>query len=59
MSPSARYALTNTIISCSTVSKKIGKLDSTVSDVITRCENQPDVLYIEVDEIHANLQHCS
>ena len=57
MSQSARHALRNTIISRSTVSKKIAKLDGSIKEVITRVENQPDVLYIEMDEIHANLQH--
>ena len=56
MSQSARHALRNTIISRSTVSKKISKLDGSINEVITRCENQPDILYIEMDEIHANLQ---
>lgn len=57
MSQSARHALRNTVISRSTVSKKIAKLDGSINEVITRCENQPDILYIEMDEIHANLQH--
>ena len=57
MSQSARHALRNTIISRSTVSKKIAKLDGSIKEVVTRVENQPDVLYIEMDEIHANLQH--
>lgn len=57
MSQSARHALRNTIISRSTVSKKLAKLDGTIKENITRCENQPDILYIEMDEIHANLQH--
>lgn len=56
MSQAARHALRNTIISRSTVSKKIAKLDGSINEVITRCEYQPDVLYIEMDEIHANLQ---
>ena len=56
MSQSARHALRNTIISRSTVSKKIGKLDGSIIENITRCANQPEILYIEMDEIHANLQ---
>ena len=56
MSQSARHALRNTIISRSTVSKKIAKLDGSIDEVITRSTNQPDVLYIEMNEIHANLQ---
>lgn len=56
MSQAARHALRNTQISRSTVSKKIAKLDGSINETITRCENQPDILYIEMDEIHANLQ---
>lgn len=57
MSQSARHALRNTIISRSTVSKKIAHLDGSINETITKSTNQPDVLYIEMDEIHANLQH--
>ena len=57
MSQAARHALRNTIISRSTVSKKLAKLDGSINETITKCLNQPDVLYIEMDEIHANLQH--
>ncbi len=57
MSQSARHALRNTIISRSTVSKKIKVLDGSIIENITKSNNQPDVLYIEMDEIHANLQH--
>ena len=57
MSQAARHALRNTIISRSTVSKKIKVLDGTIQENITRTNNQPDILYIEMDEIHANLQH--
>ena len=56
MSQAARHALRNTIISRSTVSKKIGKLDGSIVENVTKCENQPQVLYIEMDEIHSNLQ---
>ena len=56
MSQSAKHALRNTIISRSTVSKKIKILDGTIKENIERVANQPDVLYIEMDEIHANLQ---
>ena len=56
MSQSARHALRNIIISRSTVSKKIAKLNGSIKENIIRVENQPDVLYIEMDEIHANLQ---
>ena len=57
MSQAARHALRNTIISRSTVSKKIKVLDGTIEENVTRTDNQPPVLYIEMDEIHANLQH--
>ena len=56
MSQSAKHALRNTIISRSTVSKKIKILDGTIKENITRVIDQPNVLYIEMDEIHANLQ---
>ena len=56
MSQSARHALRNTVVSRSTVSKKIKVLDGSIDEDITRTDNQPDVLYIEMDEIHANLQ---
>src|SRR5574344_3080153 len=57
MSQAAKHALRNTIISRSTVSKKIKALDGSINEVITKSTNQPDILYIEMDEIHANLQH--
>lgn len=56
MSQAARHAIRNTQISRSTVSKKIAKLDGSIFENITRCKNQPETLYIEMDEIHANLQ---
>ena len=56
MAQAGRHALRNTIISRSTVSKKLAKLDGSIEEFITKSTNQPDVLYIEMDEIHANLQ---
>ena len=56
MSQAARHALRNTIISRSTVSKKIKVLDGSINEQITKSLSQPDILYIEMDEIHANLQ---
>lgn len=56
MSQSAKHALRNTQISRSTVSKKIKVLDGSINETIIRCTHQPDILYIEMDEIHANLQ---
>ncbi len=57
MSQSARHALRNTPVSRSTVSKKMKILDGSIEENITKSTNQPEVLYIEMDEIHANLQH--
>lgn len=57
MSQAARHALRNTIISRSTVSKKIKVLNGSIIENITKSKNQPDILYVEMDEIHANLQH--
>jgi len=57
MSQAAKHALRNTIISRSTVSKKIKVLDGSIEEIITKSVNQPSVLYIEMDEIHANLQY--
>lgn len=57
MSQAARHALRNTVISRSTVSKKIKVLDGSIQENVTKTDNQPDILYIEMDEIHANLQH--
>ncbi len=57
MSQAGKHALRNIIISRSTVSKKIKVLDGSINEIITRCKNQPEVLYIEMDEIHTNLQH--
>lgn len=56
MSQAAKHALRNTVISRSTVSKKIKVLDGSINEVIIKSTNQPDILYIEMDEIHANLQ---
>ena len=57
MSQAAKHALRNTIISRSTVSKKIKVLNGSIEENITKSTNQPSILYIEMDEIHANLQH--
>ena len=56
MSQSAKHALRNTIVSRSTVSKKISALKGSINEKIERATEQPDILYIEMDEIHANLQ---
>lgn len=56
MSQAARHAIRNTQVHRSTVSRKIAKLDGTINENITKSTNQPNILYIEMDEIHANLQ---
>ena len=56
MSQAAHHALRNTSVSRSTVSKKLKVLDGSINEVIYKSNTQPDVLYIEMDEIHANLQ---
>lgn len=56
MSQSAKHALRNITVSRSCVSKKIKVLDGSINEQITKSNSQPDVLYIEMDEIHANLQ---
>ena len=56
MSQSARHALRNVEVHRSTVSRKISKLDGSIKENITKSTNQPNILYIEMDEIHANLQ---
>ena len=56
MAQAAHHALKNTQVSRSTVSKKIAKLDGSINENITRVDTQPETLYIEMDEIHANLK---
>ena len=55
MAQAARNALRGNIVSRSLVSKKMAKLNGTQHEDIKRKET-PEVLYIEMDEIHANLQ---
>ena len=56
MSQSARHALRNVIVHRSTVSKKIKHLNGSIEENIIKSNDQPNTLYIEMDEIHANLQ---
>ena len=56
MSQSARHALRNIVVHRSTVSKKMKVLDGSIIENISKTINQPDTLYIEMEEIHANLQ---
>lgn len=44
MSQATKHALRNTIISRSTVSKKIKILDGSINEVIAKSTNQPDIL---------------
>lgn len=57
MSQAGRHAIKNTIISRSTVSKKIKNLNGSIHRPIQKAIITPKTLYIEMDEIHANLQH--
>ena len=57
MSQSARHALRNVVVHRSTVSKKIKPLNGSIKENIVKSNNQPNTLYIEMDEIHANLQN--
>lgn len=56
MSQAARNALRGNIVSRSLVSKKMAKLNGAQHEEIKRKSDTPEVLYIEMDEIHANLQ---
>ena len=55
MSQAGKHAIRGEVIFRSTVSKKIAKLKGTIHEDIKKA-NTPRVLYIEMDEIHANLQ---
>lgn len=57
MTQASKHALRDTVLSRSTVSKLISRLDGSITETITKSNNQPNTLYIEMDEIHANLQH--
>ena len=50
-------AIRNTIISRTTVSRKIKELKGSLHENINKSTNQPKVLFIEMDKIHANLQN--
>ena len=56
MSQSSRHALRNTQVSRSTVSKNIKVLDGSINESIVRSSVHPDILYIDMDEIHAKSQ---
>ena len=57
MTQSGKNALRHNIIHRSTVSRKMKVLDVSIKEEISKSNSQPKVLYIEMDEIHANLQH--
>ena len=57
MSQFGKHALKNTIVSRSTVSKKINVLNGFINEAVSKFPNPLDILYIEMNEIHANLQH--
>lgn len=57
MSQAARNALRNTEVTRSYVSKLLSKLDGSIHEKIPDVKKAIDILYIETDEIHANLQN--
>lgn len=56
MSQAARYAIKNVILSRATISNKIRSYNGTLPIVYNKINNQRDILYIEMDEIHVNMQ---
>lgn len=56
MTQAGKCALRHNIIHRSTISRKMKVLDGSIKEDITKSSHQPKVLYIEMDEIHANLQ---
>lgn len=56
MTQSAKFALRNTEVSRSTVSKKICKCKGSIEPKIVKSKDKIKILYIEMDEVHANLQ---
>lgn len=57
LSNAGKRALRNNTIHRSTVSRKMKCLDGSIKEEITKTNSQPKILYIEMDEIHANLQY--
>ena len=57
MAKAGRFAIRNTIISRTTVSRRIKTFKGSLREEITKVKHQPKVLYAEMDEIHANLQN--
>ncbi len=56
MSQAAKYAIRNTVLSRSTVQKKCLSLKGDINRKISKSTNTPKVLFIEMDEVHTNLQ---
>ena len=56
MTQASKHALRGEVVHRSTVSKRIKNLKGSIHEDIIRVENTPKVLYIEMDEVHANLQ---
>lgn len=56
-SMAAKYAIKNTQVSRTTVANKVRNLNGNLNEDVEKTNNQPNVLYIEMDEVHANLQN--
>lgn len=57
MSQAARISIRNHEVSRSTVSRLVGKLDGSIHEKNPEKKKHVKVIYIEVDELHANLQN--
>lgn len=57
MAQAGQHSLRNEVISRSTVSKIIKKLDGRLKELEKDVKRSVNTIYIEVDEIHANLQN--
>ena len=57
MASAGRHAIRNTIISRTTVSRRVKNLKGSPHEDIHKTKNQPKVLYIEMDKVHAKLQN--
>lgn len=56
-SMAAKYAIKNAQVSRTTVANKVRNLNGNLNEKVEKTQNQPNVLYIEMDEVHANLQN--
>ena len=57
MASAGRHPIRNTIISRTTVSRKVKEFKGSLHEDINKSTNQPKVLFIEMDEVQANLQN--